>query len=219
MVRLVAAALLVLLAGPAHAASPAGPEQLIGVWRGTSICTDRVAAPACRDETVVYEFTAGSPPGTVHWAADKVVNGQRERMGELELAYDTAEACWKAEFSSPRLKSVWCLSVSGARLSGTARLLPGNETVRRVELRKESPPAPSRPSMRTPAVDLVAIRALIGSRIAGMSDDGAVVVAAPGIAEIEAASLAEMRACEHYPQVAFGHANAHRAMPLCGRAG
>jgi hypothetical protein len=72
-----------------------GPAQLIGVWRGTSICTDRVAAPACHDETVVYEFT------------------------------------------SPRVKSVWRLSVDGARLSGTARLLPGNKTIRKLDLRKE----------------------------------------------------------------------------------
>src|SRR3954469_10254751 len=80
------------------------PSQLIGVWRGTSTCTDRVAAPACHDETVVYEFTAGRARGSVRWAADKVVNGQRQRMGELDLSYDKTEACWKAEFSSPRVK-------------------------------------------------------------------------------------------------------------------
>lgn len=114
-----------------------GPAQLIGTWRGTSLCTDRVAAPACHDETVVYEFTAGSQAGTVHWAADKVVNGQRERMYELELAYDQAEACWKAEFSSPRVRGVWRLAVDGARLAGTGHLLPGNETVRKVDARRE----------------------------------------------------------------------------------
>jgi hypothetical protein len=114
-----------------------GSAQLIGTWRGTSVCTDRVAAPACHDETVVYEFTPGPRPGTVHWTADKVVNGQRERMGELDLAYDKASACWKGDFTSPRFRGVWCLSVEGERLWGTGRLLPGNETVRKVELRKE----------------------------------------------------------------------------------
>jgi hypothetical protein len=113
------------------------PSQLIGVWRGTSTCTDRVAAPACHDETVVYEFTAGRARGSVRWAADKVVNGQRQRMGELGLSYDKTEACWKAEFSSPRVKSVWRLTVEGTHLTGTARLLPGNETVRKVDARKE----------------------------------------------------------------------------------
>ena len=120
----------------AHMDEP-DPSQLIGVWRGTSTCTDRVAAPACHDETVVYEFTAGRERGTVRWAADKVVNRQRQRMGELDLVYDKTEACWKAEFSSARVKSVWRLSVEGTHITGTARLLPGNETVRKVDARKE----------------------------------------------------------------------------------
>jgi len=86
--------------------SAPSPTQLLGTWRGTSTCTDRVAAPACNDEVVVYEFTKGVKPGTVHWAADKVVNGKREPMGEMDVAYDKTEECWKAEFSSPRVKSV-----------------------------------------------------------------------------------------------------------------
>jgi hypothetical protein len=115
-----------------------GPEQLIGLWRGTSICTDRVAAPACQDETIVYEFKAGNQPGAVRWAADKVVNGKRESMGDpLDLTYDNTEKCWKVEFTSPRVKVVWRLAVDGQHLTGTARLLPGNETVRKVDARKQ----------------------------------------------------------------------------------
>lgn len=115
-----------------------GPEQLIGLWRGTSICTDRVAAPACQDETIVYEFKAGNRPGTVRWSADKVVNGKRESMGDpLDLTYDNSEKCWKVEFTSPRVKVVWRLAVDGQHLTGTARLLPGNETVRKVDARKQ----------------------------------------------------------------------------------
>ena len=111
-------------------------SQLLGTWRGTSTCTDRVAAPACNDEVVVYEFTNGVKAGTVHWAADKVVNGKREPMGEMDLVYDEAEKCWKAEFSSPRVKSVWRLSVDGNKMTGSARLLPGNETIRKIDARK-----------------------------------------------------------------------------------
>ena len=113
------------------------PAQLIGTWRGTSACSDRVAAPACQDETIVYEFKAGRQPGTVHWVADKIVNGKREPMGELDLTYDKTESCWKVEFTSPRVKMVWRLSVEDRRLAGTARLLPGNETVRKVDARKQ----------------------------------------------------------------------------------
>jgi hypothetical protein len=104
-----------------------------------------VAAPACNDETVVYEFSAGAKPGTVHWAADKVVDGKRERMGEFDLAFDTAEACWKADFTSPRVKIVWRLSVDGTHLTGTGRELPGNETVRKIDAKKDD--------RRTPAAD------------------------------------------------------------------
>jgi hypothetical protein len=93
-----------------------------------------VAAPACADEIVVYEFTAGPKSGLVHWKADKIVNGQREPMGEMDLAYDTDNKCWKAEFNS---RVVWCLVVDGAHMTGTAWLLPGKQTVRKVDLRKD----------------------------------------------------------------------------------
>ena len=137
--RMAYGALLVLLARAGAPATPeeVGPAQLVGVWRGTSTCTDLVAAPACQNETVVYEFTVGSQPGAVRWVADKVVGGQRQRMGEMELHYDKAEACWKTVFTSPRVKSEWRLSVDGSRLTGTGRLLPGNETIRKLDLQKE----------------------------------------------------------------------------------
>lgn len=113
------------------------PSQLIGTWRGTSLCSDRVAAPACKDETVVYEFTPGPKPGEVHWAADKVVDGKRVPMGEFDLAYDKPSACWRSEFQSPRVHLVWCLTVDGDRLSGTGTLLPGKQTVRKIDAHKD----------------------------------------------------------------------------------
>ena len=130
--------LLVIHVIAVSSADVPGPEQLIGLWRGTSICTDRVAAPACQDETIVYEFKSGTAPGAVLWAADKVVNGKRESMGDpLDLTYDNTEKCWKVEFTSPRVKIVWRFAVDGRHLTGTARLLPGNETVRKVDARKQ----------------------------------------------------------------------------------
>src|SRR5262245_53892063 len=124
------------LAGAAAGSDAPSPAQLIGTWRGTSTCTDRVAAPACRDEVVVYDFTAGKEAGTVHWVADKIVDGKRETMGEMDAAWDAAESCWKAEYISPRARVVWRLSVDGVHMTGTARLVPGNPTVRKVDLRK-----------------------------------------------------------------------------------
>ncbi|HMD36494.1 MAG TPA: hypothetical protein VKH42_16065 [Vicinamibacterales bacterium] len=127
-----------LAAASAYAQKPTGdPASLLGTWRGTSTCTDRRAAPACADEVVVYEFKPGSEAGAVRWLADKIVDGKRESMGEVELRWDGAESVWKAEFSSPRVKSVWKLSVDGPHLTGRAQLLPGNETIRRIDVKKE----------------------------------------------------------------------------------
>jgi hypothetical protein len=129
---------LVVAAVPAisRAAESGKPAELIGTWRGTSTCSDRVAAPACKDETVVYEFTKGTDAGIVHWEADKVVGGKREPMGGFDLAYDATEQCWKAEFVSPRVRMVWRVVVAGDRLTGSATLLPGGEKVRRIEAKR-----------------------------------------------------------------------------------
>ena len=115
------------------------PEELRGIWRGPSLCTDRQALPACRDEDAVYEFTRGAKPGTAHWIADKMVNGERQNMGEADATYDAAAHCWKAEVPSPRGKSIWQFTVSGNSLTGTARLLPANETIRRFNLTRQAP--------------------------------------------------------------------------------
>jgi hypothetical protein len=119
------------------AAEVSTPTPPSGVWRGTSTCTDRVAAPACKDEVVVYEFSPGAKPGTIRWKADKVVDGQRAFMGELELSYASSERCWKAEFTGPRGTSSWCLTLDGDHMTGTACLLPGKQTIRKIDVKKD----------------------------------------------------------------------------------
>ena len=85
----------------------------------------------------MYEFTAGAQAGTVRWKADKIVDGQRAPMGEMGLVYDAKDACWKAEFKSPGSHSVWCLAIDGAHMTGTGRLLPGKQTIRKINVRKD----------------------------------------------------------------------------------
>ena len=135
---------LVALAAAFLAGAPAErePAELLGLWRGTSQCTDRVAAPACHDEEVVYTFTAGIAPGAVRWKADKIVDGTREPMGDdLDVAWNTGEGCWKAEFANARVHVVWCFRVTAGELHGSAWLLPGKQTVRRVDARRLTSPA------------------------------------------------------------------------------
>ena len=134
---LLAAAAPAWAVGAAPAAAGHAPSEVIGTWRGTSICTDREIAPACKDEVVVYDFTPGTEPGTVHWKADKVVNGERLFMGEFDTKYDAAEGCWKAEYVSPRFTTVWCVVVDGNHLTGSARALPGNQQIRKIDAKKD----------------------------------------------------------------------------------
>jgi hypothetical protein len=117
--------------------SPSDITALLGTWRGSSTCTDRVAAPACQDEVVVYDVRRADKAGVVTLAADKVVDGQRLPMGEFDFTYDQKERCWRTEFQTPRVHAAWCLVVAGTQMTGTLRLLPGGETVRKVQLRRE----------------------------------------------------------------------------------
>jgi hypothetical protein len=65
------------------------------------------------------------------------VDGLRLRLGVLEVTYDAGESGWLAEFKSARAHSVWCLVVDGAHLTGTGRLLPGKQTVRKIDVKKD----------------------------------------------------------------------------------
>ena len=114
-----------------------GLDSFLGTWRGSSTCTDRVAAPACKDEVVIYDVRPSDKAGVAKLAADKVVDTQRVPMGELEFAYDKGEGCWRSEFETPRAHGVWCLVVKGKEVTGTLRLLPAGSIVRRVQLRRD----------------------------------------------------------------------------------
>jgi len=109
-------------------------NEIVGTWQGTSTCTDRVAAPACNDEVIVYEMTAGTSRGVVHQKAFKIVNGARDLMGELDFTYSDSDHCWRAAL--PRI--VWCLSVKGSAMSGSAWQLPGKQVVRAVAAKKQT---------------------------------------------------------------------------------
>ena len=124
------------LIGLLHQAPAHDVSEIIGTWQGTSTCTDRVTAPACKDEVIVYDISKASAPGTAHWKAFRVVNGARDLMGELELRYSAADGCWRADFGSPRPVIVWCLQVTGTQMSGSGWMMPGKQVVRAVKAKK-----------------------------------------------------------------------------------
>ena len=113
-------------------------DEIVGTWSGSSVCVDRQAAPACKDEQVVYEIHAN--PGkanTVTTKADKVVDGKRLPMGDLEFTGDAKDGSWTSELATPRVHALWRIRVDGAKLTGTLTSIPSNAVVRKIDLRKE----------------------------------------------------------------------------------
>jgi len=119
------------LAGPDGTGAAA--SAILGQWRGTSRCTNREIAPACKDEEILYTFTrAEGSEERIHQKAEKLVGGEFALMGELDFDYVSAERRWKSEFRSPRVHIVWSYALDGDRLSGTAVDVPTGAVVRKV---------------------------------------------------------------------------------------
>jgi hypothetical protein len=131
-------AVTLLAAGEAPGRCDGATDEIVGTWRGSSACVDRVAAPACNDEQVVYEISA--TPGkanTVTVNADKVVEGKRMPMGAHDLTRDAKDGGWMVELETPRVHAIWRLTVSGPTMQGNMTLLPSKAVVRRMDLRRD----------------------------------------------------------------------------------
>jgi len=112
-------------------------DEIVGSWSGSSVCVDLQAAPACNDETVMYDISASpGKPNMVTVNADKVVEGKRGSMGVLEFTHDAKSGSWTSELDTPRLHALWRLTVKGTMLTGTLTLLPSKAVVRKIDLRK-----------------------------------------------------------------------------------
>jgi hypothetical protein len=131
------AGLVLLAAGIASAGGKGDLAGFLGTWRGTSTCVNLKVAPACKDETVVYEVRRSDKAGAAILAADKIVEGKRLPMGELEFVYSDKDGCWRSEFTTPRTHGIWCLVVEGRNLTGSLRDLPENAEVRKVQATRE----------------------------------------------------------------------------------
>jgi hypothetical protein len=113
-------------------------EEIVGTWSGSSVCVDRQAAPACKDEQVVYGIKAN--PGKANTAtaeAFKIVDGKRVSMGPLEFARDAKSGSWTSVLETPQVHALWRFAVDGAMLKGTLTLLPSEAVVRKIELRRD----------------------------------------------------------------------------------
>jgi len=133
MPRLFLCALLASAMGSVVVAAPNDAVAILGQWQGTSLCTNREVAPACKDEKTRYTFTRGEgSEGKIHCAADKLVNGEFVSMGEMDFDYVPAARQWKSELKTPSVHAVWSFSVEGDRLSGALVDVPTGAQTRKV---------------------------------------------------------------------------------------
>lgn len=110
-------------AAPAReaAAAPAGPGDLssvVGVWRGTSLCTVRPSS--CNDETVVYHIS-GTDPDHLLWIGNKIVDGKEAEMGRQDCQLVAAEHRVVCKFE----RGTFQFAIDGSRMHGRLDLLDG----------------------------------------------------------------------------------------------
>jgi len=103
---------------------------LVGSWHGTSKCVDLEHFPNCHDEEVIFDaVNRGGSGDTVTVRADKIVQGHREFMGELDYVRGK-DGLWVAEFRNERVQIRLTLRVAGNQLIGQLIDVPSGRLVR-----------------------------------------------------------------------------------------
>jgi hypothetical protein len=140
---LAAVALVATLRTSVLAAPPTPVAGILGEWRGTSTCVKSPEFPSCHDEIVVYEFrrsAAGADAVTL--AAYKIVDGEKQLMGEMDFSFDAKEGAWTSEFQTARYHGLWTFFVKQDSITGTLVDLPSRHVVRNVSVRRGKDTAP-----------------------------------------------------------------------------
>ena len=130
MRMLVAVAVLALGTSTARAQQ----SPIIGSWHGSSTCADREHWPACHDEEVIYDVVArAGVRDTVTLSADKVVNGVRVPMGDLDFA-PAADSTWVSEIATGKSRGRVVLRIVRDHMTGTLMDIPTGRTARTLVL-------------------------------------------------------------------------------------
>lgn len=118
-------------AGLAAQATRAG--AIIGSWHGTSTCVRAPWNAACHDEVTEYDFipaSADSTRATVH--AFKLVQGQRDSMGALPVAFAPVTQEWNAQITTRRGDARWTFRLHGDTLLAELFVSPDMRIARHV---------------------------------------------------------------------------------------
>lgn len=123
---------LLLSSAGAPALAQSAPSDLLGQWHGPSICVKADWNAACHDEEAYYDFVPGSASGRVLLHAYKIINGEKELMGDLEFSYDAASHAWTSDFQNTRVHVRWIFEPRGAAMTGRVVQLPSLRAARHV---------------------------------------------------------------------------------------
>jgi hypothetical protein len=127
-----------ILIGEATVASASAPKsEILGIWRGESVCVKSAESPACHDESVEYDVYDAAG-GIVHVAAYKFVETEKVLMGEMDFTYDEKLGSWTSEFQTARYRGLWTFTVAGDTLTGTLVDLPSRHKVRDVLVQRQA---------------------------------------------------------------------------------
>jgi len=116
---------------------PAAAQQtsLVGDWSGDSICFGN--NPSCHDEKVVYHISVDpADAAKVKIAADKIVDGKPDWMGDVYLKYDPARQTLTGELHNARFRGVWEFAVKGNIIEGGLYILPDRAVGRKIRVQK-----------------------------------------------------------------------------------
>jgi hypothetical protein len=121
--------------------TPAKPDAIVGDWSGESKCVG--TNTSCHDEVVVYHISRSKDDAKKFTiAADKIVDGKPDFMGNIECDFDAEKQTLRSEFKIPRTggTGVWLFKIKGDEMDGTLTVLPENEIGRRIKVKKNPRP-------------------------------------------------------------------------------
>jgi hypothetical protein len=112
----------------------AATDPVSGTWEGTSLC--QVKPSPCHDEHAIYRFTR-TAPHRYRLDAYKVVNGQEQFMGPLDLSLDASgHALTGSNRDRAGVVHPWQFTVRGTHISGKALTGPNGQVFRLIEVDK-----------------------------------------------------------------------------------
>ena len=112
----------------------AAADPFAGTWEGTSLC--QIKPSPCHDEHVIYRIKS-TGPRAYRIEAYKVVGGQEQYMGPLDMKLDAAGQ--RLDGSNTDRSGVvhpWLFAIRGTHMSGKALTAPGGQVFRLIELDK-----------------------------------------------------------------------------------